>query len=291
MAKTKLSSKLKNIKTLAVGAEDIVQDITMGTEFCVIYPANGEPFRQVGMRNMTRKPSQEDTVLYADDDSYIVIPGAKTVEGELKYYKLVPQFWELLGWYTEENGGQSDSDNKKQFSVAHVQQVRSAAGDVTPLLVVDYGLLGTDPERDENTTEDKVDGEELTVPYTASGLADVLSGNGRKMTRYTRKMTGYTFPEVYELMMKGLPKPDDEFTIVAQLTAGMTTATFNIGDADLTDENLISLFGVSVVPTTVPITVDQTAVQYDTAGTYDVVFSALGADDVTCQLTVQEPTL
>lgn len=284
----KLSEKLRSIKTLAVGAEDIVQDITMGTEFCVIYPANGEPFRQVGMRNMTRKPSQEDTVLYADDDSYIVIPGAKTVEGELKYYKLVPQFWELLGWYTEENGGQSDSDNKKQFSVAHVQQVRDAAGNVTPLLVVDYGLLGTDPERDENTTEDKVDGEELTVPYTASGMADILSGNGRKMTRYTRKMTGYTFPEVYALMMEGLPRPDDEFTIVAQLNPTTTTATFTIGDTALTDENLITLFGVTAIPDTAVITVDQSAVVYDTVGTYNVIFSTPGATDVTCQLTVQE---
>lgn len=209
-----------------------IKTIEYGTDKCWIYPivdgVHTVGFRQLGMRAFSREVAQEDTILYADNSAYITVPGSKTVTGEITYYKINDEFWELLGWeINETNGVISDSGKKTPFGMAFITQEVDSNGVNDPRLIVCPYFYGTEPSRDKATLEDTVDGEELVVAYTASEMDDFVSAEGNKLTMFIVTLEGWTLAEAETLLEGGIPMPTDDFTspTTVQATGSLTVGT------------------------------------------------------------------
>lgn len=130
--------------------------------------------------------------------------------------------------------------------------------------------------------------EELFKPTITNGTLDTVDLGGAATSvagTYTITFTAVG-SEVSDTAVATAELTIEEEVVVPVITADATATTPN-GTA-LSDVELITLFNASVTEGAT-LMVNQSAVDYNTAGDYDVVFSAEGATNKTSKLTVEEP--
>lgn len=255
--------------------------VKIGVQNCYLYPMTsagfGDAIKQLGMIGFTRKVTQDDTDIYADNRVHLSVSGAKTIEGEITHYQMSPEYYEFLGYKLNANGSLTDSGTKKPFGMAFASKITDEVGVEKYEINVAYNIRGTEPEVDKTTMEDKVEGENLKVSYTSTTTSFASDDLGNACSFLQITLDNASEADVIALLEDGIPMPDTDFSSYLSDTLAISASDISLTQTqvqEVADVNAaIDVLGVTASGGTTPynysIKVNGTALTYPTPTTVD----------------------
>lgn len=186
-----------------------------GIQNCYLYPLTstgfGDAIKQLGATGFTRKTTQEDTSIYADNRVHLKIPGVKVVEGELTFLQMSPEFYNYVGWVLNANGSLTDSGTKKPFGLAFATKEIDEVGTEKYEINVAYNVRATEPEVSKVTLEDKSEAEVMKSAYTSDPTSFAQDDTGNPVSFLKITLDNATEADVIALLEEGIPLPETDF--------------------------------------------------------------------------------
>lgn len=163
-------------------------------------PAFGTPVLMPGMVSAEAEVEQETTTIYADNEAYCKIKGAKarTITANFRY--IPSAYLEFLGFKTQANGGVADTGSFPNHCIFfETVEEDCETGEETRTLHYFYNVTGTEPSLSTTTDEDEVEAVELEVEYDAKDSAIALDSDGSKAQYFhiTRTSDNATLYDTY----------------------------------------------------------------------------------------------
>lgn len=240
-----------------------LRQVTIGVQNSYLYPMTsagfGDAIKQLGMIEFTRKVTQDDTPIYADNRVHISVSGAKTIEGEITHLQMSPEYYEYLGYYMNTNGTMTDSGEKKPFAMAFASKLIDEVGVSKYQINVAYNIRGTEPEIDKKTMEDKVEGENMKVSYSSTTTSFAKDDLGNPASFLQITLDNASEADVVALLESGIPMPDTDFSEYLSTTLTLDVLdnqSFAASDLEgVTDvDALIGVLGATAAGGTLPYT-------------------------------------
>ena len=145
-------------------------------------PSFGTPVMLPGMVSSTIEVEQDTTSIYADNEVYCKVKGAKARTAEVAFRYISKEYAQFLGFKENANGMLTDTGTFANhcFFFETVEEDCST-GEETRTLHYLYNVKGAEPTKETNTDEEEVEALELTVEYEASESDFVVDDNGKKV--------------------------------------------------------------------------------------------------------------
>ena len=160
-------------------------------------PKFGTPVMLAGMVSSTIEVEQDTTSIYADNEVYCKVKGAKVRTAEVAFRYISKEYAEFLGFKLNQNGMLTDTgDFANHCFFFETVEEDCTTGTETRTLHYLYNVKGAEPTKETSTDEEEVEAMELSVEYTASESDFVVDDNGKKcqygyITRNEQNATVY----------------------------------------------------------------------------------------------------
>lgn len=166
----------------------------------------GTPVMLKGMVSMDIEVEQDSQTIYADNEEYAIVRGAKvrTATGTFRY--IDEAYAELLGFKKNTSGMVTDTGKHEDHCI-FFETTETDGSEETRTLHYLYSVNGDEPSFSSETDEDEVTPQEIEVGYKCKGSAIALDDEGMKVqygyitrteankTKYDAFLTGVILPK------------------------------------------------------------------------------------------------
>lgn len=147
--------------------------------------AFGTPVQMTGLVSFEMEIDQETTNIYADDEIYAAVKGAKVRTATGTFRKITDAYAEYLGFYINANGGVSDSGSFPNHGICFTTtEYDGETGDETTRLHYLYNVTGSEPTFSSTTDEDEIEAQEIEVEYSALASSIAVDDEGNSVQYY-----------------------------------------------------------------------------------------------------------
>lgn len=142
----------------------------------------GTPVILKGMVSASADVEETSNNIYADNKVYCVLAGAKTTSLTAVVRYITEAYAQFLGFKLEDNGMLVDTGDKPNHCLFFETLERDCeTGEETKTLHYFYNVKAIQPNIETSTTEEEVEGAELSIEYTGLVSEFVLDTDGKKV--------------------------------------------------------------------------------------------------------------
>lgn len=142
-------------------------------------PVFKTPVMLPGLVSASIEVEQDTTDIYADDDVYCRVKGAKVRTATVNFRYITSAYAEMLGFNQEANGMLVDTGYFPNHCIFfETEEENCDTGERTTTLHYLYNVQGSEPVYESSTDEDEVEAAEIEVEYDASTSTFVADSNG-----------------------------------------------------------------------------------------------------------------
>lgn len=144
-----------------------------------VTPVFGDPVLLPGLVSATVEVEQDTSSIYADDDVYCSVKGAKVRTATVNLRHIPSSYAEYLGFIQEANGMLVDTGKFPNHAIFfETEEEDCDTGEKTTTLHYLYNVQGSEPTMESSTDEDEVEAAEIEVEYNAMTSSFVTDSNG-----------------------------------------------------------------------------------------------------------------
>lgn len=142
----------------------------------------GTPVMLKGLINATIEVEQDTTNIYADNDIYCKVKGAKVRTATVTLRYITKEYAEYLGFVQNDNGMMTDTGSFANHCIFfETEEENCETGVSTRTLHYLYNVQGSEPTHESATDEEEVEAAEIEIEYNAQDSAFVVDDDGNKL--------------------------------------------------------------------------------------------------------------